>query len=207
MLALVATAIVTNFHSPFFKKYASLFAAACWLYLPLIAIWVRRESLGPFALDRLAFLSSIFWAILWILITFPAFYLAWAWAQGHFYSYHWHLRLPGDIWQILIFQFLATAIPEELFFRGYVQGRLNQVFARPWRLWGARIGPGLFAAALVFSLCHLAIEANWMRLAVFFPAMLMGWMREKTGSILAPILFHALSNISFLVAQAGLYQS
>ena len=204
--ALTVTVIVTNLETPFFENYAALITAACWLYLPIIILSARRESLEPFALNRLVLLSSLFWAAMWILLTFPPFYLAWGWGEAHFFGYHWRFRIPDEILQVIVFQFLAIAIPEELFFRGYLQGRLNQIFGRPWRLWGTSIGPGLFIAAVVFSLCHLFIEANWLRLAVFFPAMLMGWMREKNNSIIAPVIFHALSNISFVVAQAGLYQ-
>jgi membrane protease YdiL (CAAX protease family) len=206
ILALAVTAAVTNLDITFFKKYSALITAACWLYFPIIIIAVRREQLSLFALDRLGLLPSMFWAGLWILITFPLFYIGWGILQEYLYSYHWRFQVPAGIWQVLAFQFLAIAVPEELFFRGYFQGRLDQVFERRWRLWGASIGPGLFIAAAAFAVCHLVIEASLMRLAVFFPAMLMGWMRERTGSILAPVIFHALSNVSFIVAQAGLYQ-
>jgi membrane protease YdiL (CAAX protease family) len=36
---------------------------------------------------------------------------------------------------------------------------------------------------------------NVQRLAVFFPALVFGWMRARTGSILAGATFHALCNL------------
>ncbi len=206
VIALGVTVTANKLKTPFFEKYASLITAAAWLYLPIFIFSVRREPLDTFSLDRLAPVTSLLWVTLWILITFPPFYLAWGRAEAYFHGYHWQFGVPGDIWRVVVFQFLAVSIPEELFFRGYLQGRLNQVFGRPWRLLGTGIGPGLFIAAALFSLCHLFIGASWLRAAVFFPAMLMGWMRERTGSILAPVVFHALSNISFVIAQHGLYQ-
>jgi membrane protease YdiL (CAAX protease family) len=38
-------------------------------------------------------------------------------------------------------------------------------------------------------------EPNVQRLAVFFPALLFGWLRARTRGIGAPVLFHALCNI------------
>lgn len=206
VIAIVITAAVTNKETPFLKEYGFLISAASWLYLPLIIMWARKEPLDQFALDKIAPFSSIIWAAIWILITFPVFYLAWEWIQTSYYEYKWTLIIPDNLSGIIIFQFLATAIPEELFFRGYLQGRMNRILGKNWSLWGADIGPGLFIAAAVFALCHLVIETGWMRLAVFLPAMLMGWMREKTGSIVAPVIFHTASNISYLIAINGLYK-
>jgi membrane protease YdiL (CAAX protease family) len=42
------------------------------------------------------------------------------------------------------------------------------------------------------------------RLAVFFPALVFGWLRQRTGGIGAPMLFHALSN-SFTLYLAQSY--
>ena len=41
----------------------------------------------------------------------------------------------------------------------------------------------------------MAVIPNPQRLAVFFPALLFGWMRARTGSIAAGALYHALCNV------------
>jgi membrane protease YdiL (CAAX protease family) len=49
---------------------------------------------------------------------------------------------------------------------------------------------------VLFAVSHLAVIPNPLRLAVFFPALLFGWMRARTGSIAAAAVFHALCNLT-----------
>ena len=53
----------------------------------------------------------------------------------------------------------------------------------------------LLVASVLFALGHLLVDFNGLRLAVFFPALVFGWMRQYSGSILASVLFHASSNL------------
>jgi membrane protease YdiL (CAAX protease family) len=82
---------------------------------------------------------------------------------------------------------LFAALPEELFFRGYVQQRLRS---------SCGASGSILLTAFLFTLAHLLVEPGWMRLAVFFPGVLMGWLRERSGGLLAPTLFHLLSNLT-----------
>jgi membrane protease YdiL (CAAX protease family) len=41
------------------------------------------------------------------------------------------------------------------------------------------------------------------RLAVFFPALLFGWLRARTGGIGASVVFHALCNLYVLSLMRG----
>lgn len=97
-----------------------------------------------------------------------------------------------------------TAIGEEVFFRGYVQSRLNGVFGRPWRFLGASFGPGLFLSALLFGMIHVFNptkpyeghwEVSWMWGAGAFlvGGVLYGFLREWTGSIWCGTVVHALN--------------
>jgi len=90
---------------------------------------------------------------------------------------------------------LGVALPEEVFYRGFVQRRLSEAFRRRWRLLGAAIGPEVIAASGLFALSHLVLIPAPFRLAVFFPGLLFGWLRERTDSTAGPILLHALSNV------------
>jgi membrane protease YdiL (CAAX protease family) len=41
----------------------------------------------------------------------------------------------------------------------------------------------------------MIVIPNPQRLAVFFPALLFGWMRARTGSIAPGAVYHALCNV------------
>ncbi len=98
-------------------------------------------------------------------------------------------------WTFVLIQLGLVALPEEVLYRGYLQPKLDQRFAQRWWVLGAQVGPGLFITAALFAVGHMAIEPGPYRLAVFFPALLFGWLRARTGSILAPVIVHAAANL------------
>jgi membrane protease YdiL (CAAX protease family) len=51
------------------------------------------------------------------------------------------------------------------------------------------------AQAALFAIVHFVVDFNPAKLAVFFPALLFGWMRAWRGGIGAAILFHAMCNV------------
>jgi membrane protease YdiL (CAAX protease family) len=106
-----------------------------------------------------------------------------------------HLRLPPGFALLAASQLVVVAIPEELFFRGYLMERLERVWPPTRRLCGAPVGLALLVSSALFALGHLLVIPNPQRLAVFFPALVFGWMRARTGSIAAGATFHALCNI------------
>jgi membrane protease YdiL (CAAX protease family) len=90
---------------------------------------------------------------------------------------------------------VVVALPEELFFRGFLLRLLEQRFP-PTRRWkGGGIGLALVLSAIAFSLVHLPKDGDPRALATFFPGLLFGWMRSSTGSILASTATHASANI------------
>ncbi len=108
---------------------------------------------------------------------------------------------PGFVLAALV-QFLAVALPEELFYRGWMQ----TAWARkgPARtVLGAPIGPGFLATQALFAAGHLVSLQPW-RLATFFPALLFGWLRARTGGVVAPAVAHTLSNLLVLFLEASL---
>jgi membrane protease YdiL (CAAX protease family) len=116
-------------------------------------------------------------------------------------DFHPRLMGAGAAANLLVWQLLGVALPEEVFFRGWLQGRLNRIFRSRVSLLGARVGPGLFIAAALFAAFHLLGSAAPSRLLVFFPGMLFGLLRERTKSVAVPVLAHALANILFMTAQ------
>lgn len=105
------------------------------------------------------------------------------------------LRLPPDFAWLALSQVVVVALPEELFFRGYLYTRLRERWPDRGRLLGAPVGPALWLTALLFALGHVLVDLDPRRMAVFFPGLLFGWLRARTGSLLAGVLYHALCNL------------
>lgn len=127
------------------------------------------------------------------LLIFPPFAFAFAW---------WHNAhgLPGfrpsaEAASFILAQFLVVALPEEVFFRGYVQTRLVDHFGPPPKSWMIVHPSALLLQSALFALVHVAVDPNPARLAVFFPGLLFGLIRGWRGGVGAAIVLHALSNI------------
>jgi membrane protease YdiL (CAAX protease family) len=114
---------------------------------------------------------------------------------------HWHgwsgarLTWPPDVALTALDQLLVVAVPEELFFRGYLQGRLEERFPPRRTLFGAAVGPASIISSALFAVGHVLVDLNPMRLAVFVPGLVFSWMRSRTGAIAAGALYHALCNV------------
>ena len=101
---------------------------------------------------------------------------------------------------ILFFiQLIAVAIPEEWFFRCYLQQRFDAALRPKWSVFGSTLGWGWILSSALFALGHLVLDPQIERLAVFFPGLLFGWMFARTRSIAAPALMHALANVNIHV--------
>jgi membrane protease YdiL (CAAX protease family) len=133
-------------------------------------------------------------ALLVALIVFPPFALGfWFW---HGPTRPFALALPADLGSYALTQWLVVALPEEALFRGYMQSRLSEGLNRSRRFFGAELSlPAWLLQAALFALLHFAVEPYPARLAVFFPALLFGWLREWRGGIGAGAVFHALCNL------------
>lgn len=138
-------------------------------------------------------LEAIGWALLFAAITFPPFFFG--------YRFWWHphapfaLRMPPSIFDEIAGQMVVIALPEEAFFRGYLQTSLDRVWPPRWRVLGADLGPGLLVSAAIFAIGHVLTIRHPARLAVFFPALLFGWLRARTRGVGASMLYHASCNI------------
>lgn len=109
--------------------------------------------------------------------------------------HHPRLEFPPEMPMLVLAQVLVVAIPEELFFRGYLQTRLDEVWPRRFRVLGVDLGWGWLVAAALFGLGHFLVTFEPQMLSRFFPGLLFGWMFGKTRSVLAGALFHALCNV------------
>jgi membrane protease YdiL (CAAX protease family) len=103
----------------------------------------------------------------------------------------------GWLWLVwlVLGHLVAVALPEEVFYRGFVQSRFDQLYPPRLRLLGARVGPGLLFTSLLFGLGHYLVELDPTRFEVFFPSLLFGYLRNRTDSIAAAAIVHGLSNV------------
>ena len=120
-------------------------------------------------------------------------------------SAHAALRLPPDLPVRALLQVLVVALPEELFYRGFMQTSWARgAPGRGVRVLGANLGAGFFSTQLLFAAGHLVVLEPF-RLATFFPGLWFGWLRERTGGVAAPVLAHALSNLFLQTLEASFY--
>ena len=114
---------------------------------------------------------------------------------------YWHarqefvFRLPASILDEVFGQALVIALPEEGFYRGYLLTALDDLWGTPWTFFKAKLGWGWLVSSAIFAAGHFFTEPDPQRLAVFFPALVFGWLRARTGGVGAPALFHVLCNV------------
>lgn len=107
--------------------------------------------------------------------------------------------LPDGLLTLVAYQLFFVAIPEEFFYRGYFQTRLNELFPRRWLVFGTPIGWGAVIASAYFAFGHSLVEVQWWHFATFFPGLVFAWMRERTGGVVAGAFFHAVCNITVVM--------
>ena len=176
--------------------------AVYWLSLRHSAETIEADGLRlggifapePLSLRRLGHegLAAVRWAGVAGLVFFPAFTLAYGqvWAPSR--EFVW--ASPPSLDEILG-QILVTALPEEMFYRGYLQSAFDRAVGGRVSVLGAQVGAGVLLASVVFALGHVATRPDPARLAVFFPSLVFGWLRARTGGIGGATLFHAGSNL------------
>lgn len=91
---------------------------------------------------------------------------------------------------------------EEIIYRGYVQSRLNEVFDKPYKFFKVQFGWGLIIASIIFGLTHVGILSWFLGLSneitlawglwTVFSGLVLGFVREKSNSILPSALLHGL---------------
>ncbi len=119
---------------------------------------------------------------------------------------HLALRAPPDLALRAVVQLLVVALPEEILYRGFIQTAWARTApGRGVRVLGARLGAGFLATQALFALGHLVVLEPW-RLGTFFPGLLFGWLRERTGNIAGPVFLHALSNLFLATLEASFYR-
>ncbi len=100
-------------------------------------------------------------------------------------------------YSFVLIQLLLVALPEEVFFRGYLQQKLGNTVK------------GVIAVSLLFALAHFVtlclggghgLSVCSQAVLTFFPSLVMGYLYMSTGTLWASIIFHFLANIVHISA-------
>ena len=106
------------------------------------------------------------------------------------------LTLPPNLTSFVLAQLIVVSLPEEAFFRGYLQTALSDLEELRLRVLGVELAPRAWVLqAILFAAIHFIVDPHPARLAVFFPALVFGWTRGWRGGIGAALALHAMSNL------------
>ncbi len=204
-----AAATIASYAVP--ESYAATVVGLCFLTGTYV-LTLRRDAtesagfwglslgglLDPEPLESKKILSSAGRALgvaaLAALVVFPPFWIGFR----VYYETRGAFRLEAldaDFYNAALGQLLVISLPEEAFFRGYLQTALGRKWPPRWSLGGALVGWDIVVTSAIFAVGHFATDPNPTRLAVFFPSLLFGWLRARTGGIGASIAFHAACNV------------
>lgn len=210
VLACVAARVAPRAHEATVVG-AVFLGATWWLVLRADTAQIREHGLGiggllePDRIDPKRLATSMGRAVLWAAIagavTWPFFAVGLPIYYGASRTFTWTaMKEPLDL---VLGQVFVIALPEEAFFRGFLQTRLDRAWPRRWRVLGADVGVSIVVTSVMFALAHVLTLPMPARLAVFFPSLLFGWLRARTGGIGASVLFHAGCNLMSMFLRDG----
>ncbi|HLU64833.1 MAG TPA: CPBP family intramembrane glutamic endopeptidase [Kofleriaceae bacterium] len=203
---------------PLVGRNLGALVAVVFLYLPFFFAWRRSEDLASHGFHAAPVGKGLLLGLGAPLVIFPLFAVGFVlfyqevcqpgqpgWLRqmappgscGAFRGWD-GMRAPAldlELLELAFVQVVVIALPEELFFRGFIHGLLERAMPPRRRLWGGGVGWALVLSSALFALGHLASGLDPRRLSVFFPGLMFGWMRSATGSILAGTIAHAASNL------------
>lgn len=115
------------------------------------------------------------------------------------------INLPPNLSKEMMIQLLVIAMPEEIFYRGFLQ----EVFFRRWpkqiKFFGLPMGKGIILTNTLFAAAHLLNGFNPLRLLTFFPGLVFSWLVYKRKNLLSAIIFHAACNLLGQVLYASIF--
>lgn len=200
LTAIAAVAVAARL--PFLQSggRAATVTAAIFLYLPILIIR-KNLDLTKYGASWGGGLRSLAETVILAAVTLFPFYFVFF---QIFEPVGWVCSAPQNTFRLVFIQVALVSIPEEFFFRGWLQTDLEENLGRRWKILGAELGPGWLIATLLFGAAHIAADFTPDRLLVFFPGLLFGWLRARTKSIAFPVVLHTLYNVTFIIAQKSI---
>ena len=178
---------------------AILFAA-----MALIA-WSERLSLADLGLRREALSTGLVWGLGAFGVVFLVLFLGAVIPATNGFLQDSRAAISGGrmLYDVFVLILLGTVIPEEFAFRGVLLGTALQIFRR----WGA-----IVLTSALFGLWHIAPTLHTMSdnqtvrhtpaaivvlgaiAATFVAGVIFGWLRLRSGSLVAPAIAHFATN-------------
>ena len=101
----------------------------------------------------------------------------------------------------LAFQATMPGLEEEVFYRGILLLALNEAFTKRWRVAGVSVGWAALLTTILFGCAHAVSYSEsgftfdlFPFLVTALPALVLVWLRERTGSVVWPIVVHNIAN-------------
>ncbi len=164
----------------------------------LLATYGRGARFRPRALFK-----DVGLALLIAAVTFPPFAVGHHYWQMHFGAPGYHFTVPPDIVSTLLKNTFLIALPEEMFYRGFLEHRLEKLWPTTRYVWIIPLGRTVFLASAMFALGHFVGEYNPARFGPFFPAFVFSGLTRKGKSITGAVLYHGMSNAFSALLFAG----
>jgi membrane protease YdiL (CAAX protease family) len=165
-----------------------VFGFSCLLAIALFILLLRRQRA---VLNRVPAVFSL--AIAFAVVATPVVVAA---------SRH---ESVGRAFAMTAWLLFGAGFGEEIFYRGYLQSRLNVAFGRPFRLGEVQFGAGLIITSLLFGFLHALNSVDYFSgrfsfgwgycVATFFVGLFFGLIRESTGSVWAGITTHGILDL------------
>lgn len=211
---IVASVVRIDVTLPMVGHLGSALVAVTLLYAPVVVASRRGEDLLDYGFTSAPLGKNLIYGGVVLAVVLPLFALGYVGfyetvcadadlralappgtcRDWHGFDPHWP-RQVGALAEFMLVQLVVVALPEELFFRGCVQGLLERRWP-PTRRWlGGGVGLALVVSSALFAVIHLPKAGDPRALATFFPGLMFGWLRSATGSIGAAVGVHAASNI------------
>jgi membrane protease YdiL (CAAX protease family) len=161
--------------------------------LTFIALWrgINWREAGFTGLRKGSWLPFIVLVLLWFPLSGP-----WA-GEG-----------PTKI-ETLLFDATIPGIDEEIVYRGIMLALFNRAFGTPWKVLGASIGWGWILSSVLFGLMHgIGFKDSQFIFSIApiivtgIGGFVMGWIRERTGSLYPAIFLHSMGEATHHVINA-----
>lgn len=196
-----------------FEELVALFVALIFLYgalrplgrseavLTKSGVWLgglfappkssrEKDPFGLFDLVRLLRegfvpgMRELFVALFVAAITFPPFFVGFR-IYNEVTGFP-TFEVPSEFVFLVLGHLFVVAFPEEVYFRGFLQTHFRKKHS---------LVVALLIQSALFAAIHFVVDFHPARLAVFFPGLVFGLLREWRGGVGAAIFYHALCNV------------
>lgn len=202
----IVTLIVISFfnNAGFLHRFSGVLVPALFLYVPVLLIIISSRNPDEYGFTSKGWAGDLLYALALMLIFFPPVFAVYFIYRKLFLPGLFHFTIPSDIASLIFTQIFVVGLSEEAFFRGYIQKRLSEgIEGACVEFLRIKISWALMIANILFTLTHIIVLGQLWRINVFLPGLAFGWLREQRKSLIAPVLFHGMSNIFMKVLEAS----